>query len=352
MIQALITWYLQNKRDLPWRNTRDPYLIWLSEIILQQTRVEQGYPYYQRFSETYPTVAHFAEAAEDDILSLWQGLGYYSRARNMHKTARMVMDNYGGVFPDNYSQLVQLKGIGDYTAAAISSFSSREVQAVVDGNVYRVLSRYFGIYDKIDATPGKKRFRELADSLIDPRNPDLSNQAMMEFGALLCKPRPMCAICPVSQDCYALKHDAINDLPQKKKKSASRNRFLHYFIVQESDSIYIRKRSGKDIWQNLYEFPLIETPSASSAAEVSRSPAFKDLFGSNASVTIELPAVKHILSHQNLFVSFCFISGITHNLLKHNGYSSVDPETFRHMAKPVIIVKYYNSLLDYLNSNT
>jgi A/G-specific adenine glycosylase len=194
----LINWYQQNKRDLPWRHTTDPYVIWLSEIILQQTRVEQGLPYFNRFLEKYPTVSHFAAANEDEVLHLWQGLGYYSRGRNMLITARLVQENYGGKFPSAWDQLIKLKGIGAYTAAAIASFAANEARAVVDGNVYRVLARYYGITEPINSTQGKKAFQQLADEALNRDEPALHNQAMMEFGAMLCKPKtPACGICPV-----------------------------------------------------------------------------------------------------------------------------------------------------------
>ena len=205
----LVKWYNNNKRDLPWRHTKNAYIIWLSEVILQQTRVEQGLPYFYRFVEKYPDVSSFAAASEDDILKLWQGLGYYSRGRNMLKTARMVQEQYNGRFPDTYNELIKLKGIGEYTAAAISSFSSNEARAVVDGNVYRVLARYLGISEPINSTKGKKIFQEIANDFLNKKNAALHNQAMMEFGAMLCKPKnPACGICPVNTTCYAFMHNA------------------------------------------------------------------------------------------------------------------------------------------------
>src|SRR5476651_1274966 len=217
--ESLAHWYTQNRRDLPWRNTTDPYTIWLSEIILQQTRVEQGMPYYYRFAEKYPTVGHFAAAHEDDILKLWQGLGYYSRGRNMLKTAQLVQQQYNGEFPKTYDELIKLKGVGEYTAAAISSFSSNEAKAVVDGNVYRVLARYFGIDEPINSTQGKKTFQAIADDLLNKQQPGQHNQAMMEFGAMLCKPKnPACGICPVRTGCHAFLNNAVTALPVKLNK--------------------------------------------------------------------------------------------------------------------------------------
>ncbi|MGZ3777674.1 MAG: A/G-specific adenine glycosylase, partial [Bacteroidia bacterium] len=213
-------WYLKNKRQLPWRDTADAYVIWLSEIILQQTRVEQGLPYFYRFIEKYPTVQSFAEASEGEILNLWQGLGYYSRGRNMLKTAREVVEKYGGIFPSAYNQLISLKGIGEYTAAAISSFAANEARAVVDGNVYRVLARYFGISEPINGSRGKKIFQDVADELLNKEHPGTHNQAMMEFGAMLCRPKnPDCGICPLRAGCYAFTNGEIASLPQKLKKT-------------------------------------------------------------------------------------------------------------------------------------
>src|SRR5476651_1628918 len=212
----LLQWYHVNKRPLPWRNTTDAYVIWLSEIILQQTRVEQGLPYFHRFIEKYPSVSSFALADEDDILKLWQGLGYYSRGRNMLKTARMVQELYDGKFPETYGELIKLKGVGEYTAAAIASFSANEARAVVDGNVYRVLARYFGIDEPINSTTGKKMFQGIANELLNQQTPGLHNQAMMEFGAMLCKPKaPACGICPVRTGCYAFLNNATTTLPVK-----------------------------------------------------------------------------------------------------------------------------------------
>ena len=230
----LVQWYLKNKRELPWRNTTDAYVIWLSEIILQQTRVEQGLPYFHRFVEKYPNVNSFAAANEEDILKLWQGLGYYSRGRNMLKTARQVTELYGAKFPEQYDDLIKLKGIGEYTAAAISSFSANEARAVVDGNVARVLARYFGIEEPINSTKGKKLIQDTANELLNKEHPGLHNQAMMEFGAMLCKPKnPDCAICPVRAECFAFNNNAIAILPKKLKTVKIKERFFNYLLVTD-----------------------------------------------------------------------------------------------------------------------
>jgi A/G-specific adenine glycosylase len=256
----LISWYNDNKRDLPWRNTTDAYIIWLSEIILQQTRVEQGMPYFYRFSEKYPTVTAFAAAHEDEILRLWQGLGYYSRGRNMLKTAQLVQEKYNGVFPTRYDELIRLKGVGEYTAAAISSFAANEVRAVVDGNVYRVLARYFGIDEPINSPKGKKMFQKIADEVLDKARPAMHNQAMMEFGAMLCKPKnPACGICPVRIGCIAFKTNATTYLPVKINKVNVRERFFNYMLISDGKKILMNKRDESDIWANMYDLPLIET---------------------------------------------------------------------------------------------
>ncbi|MEO6150933.1 MAG: A/G-specific adenine glycosylase [Mucilaginibacter sp.] len=299
----LLRWYQQNKRDLPWRNTTDAYVIWLSEVILQQTRVEQGMPYFNRFLERYPTVDSFAAAHEDDILKLWQGLGYYSRGRNMLKTARLVQEQYNGVFPSAYDELIKLKGIGSYTAAAISSFAANEVRAVVDGNVYRVLARYFGIDEPINSTKAKGIFQHIADDLINTKAPGLHNQAMMEFGAMLCKPKnPACGICPVRTGCYAFKHNAINYLPVKLKKLKVRERFLNYFLITDGDKILMNKRGENDIWANMYDLPAIETPSLLPLHELFALPEFKEHFGDQDVRPQDLGVKKHILTHQRLYV--------------------------------------------------
>ncbi|MDN5283862.1 MAG: mutY [Mucilaginibacter sp.] len=299
----LVQWYLKNKRDLPWRNTTDAYVIWLSEIILQQTRVEQGLPYFYRFVERYPDVSSFAAAHEDEVLKLWQGLGYYSRGRNMLKTAQLVQEQYHGKFPESYDELIKLKGIGEYTAAAIASFSANEAKAVVDGNVYRVLARYFGIYEPINSTIGKKTFQTLANDLLNKQAPGLHNQAMMEFGAMLCKPKnPVCGICPVHIGCAAFISNATNALPVKLKTVKVRERFLNYFLITNGDNILMNKRGDKDIWANMYDLPLIETTSLLPVNELTDLPAVSDIFGAEIKITADIPVQKHILTHQRLYI--------------------------------------------------
>jgi A/G-specific adenine glycosylase len=301
----LLQWYQANKRALPWRNTTDAYVIWLSEIILQQTRVEQGLPYFYRFLEKYPDATSFAAADEGDILKLWQGLGYYSRGRNMLKTARIVQQEHGGIFPSTFEQLIKLKGIGEYTAAAIASFSANEAKAVVDGNVYRVLARYFGISEPINSPAGKKIFQATANDLLNKQSPGLHNQAMMEFGATLCKPKnPGCGICPVREGCYAFSHQAVSNLPVKINKVKVRERCFNYFLIADDDNVLMNRRDEQDIWANMYDLPLIETPAMLPPGELFALPEVREFFGENIEITAIFPIKKHVLTHQRLYVRF------------------------------------------------
>ena len=305
---SLTAWYLQNKRDLPWRNTTDPYKIWLSEIMLQQTRVTQGLPYFLRFIESFPTVFDLANASEEQVLKLWQGLGYYSRARNLHATAKIIANDYAGDFPNNFKELLKLKGVGDYTAAAIASFSFNEVIPVVDGNVYRVLARYFDIETNIALPKAKKEFFELASELISKKNPALFNQAIMEFGALQCVPQnPDCSKCVLNSSCLALQKKKVNQLPVKIKTLKITHRYLNYIIVEDEDQkTVISKRDKKGIWHNLYEFPLIETESEVAIEFISEK-INETLFKENKinSISeINENEVLHKLSHQTLHIKF------------------------------------------------
>jgi A/G-specific adenine glycosylase len=297
--ELIINWYHLNKRDLPWRTTKKAYIIWLSEIILQQTRVEQGLPYFHKFLQHYPNVSDLAVADEQEILNDWQGLGYYSRARNLHKTAKEVVEIYNGVFPSTYNELLKLTGIGPYTAAAIASFAFDEAKAVVDGNVYRVLSRVFDIEEAIDSTQGKKTFELLANELIDKKNPATYNQAIMEFGALQCVPvNPNCEVCPLQFQCLAFKNKTIAQRPVKAKKTKVTARHFVYLIeLAAHKTIRIEKREGKGIWQNLYQFPLIEFD----------SPDEKTDFLAKLDTKFISQEYKHILSHQQLFAHFAVV---------------------------------------------
>ena len=300
----LIRWYNENKRDLPWRHTTDAYTIWLSEIILQQTRVEQGLPYFNRFAERYPTISSFAAASEDDILKLWQGLGYYSRGRNMLKTARQVQGEFNGVFPVSYLQLLKLKGIGEYTASAISSFAANEARAVVDGNVYRVLARFFGIDEPINSPKGKKLFQGIADDMLDHNRPALHNQAIMEFGAMLCKPKnPACGICPIRTGCGAFTKNATTYLPVKLNKVKVRKRYFNYLLITDGEKILMNKRGENDIWANMYDLPLIETTDLIAPELLIKLPQTK-VFGETITILNKPAVIKHILTHQHLYIQF------------------------------------------------
>ena len=303
----LIRWYEENKRDLPWRRTSDPYLIWISEIILQQTRVVQGLEYFNRFTERFPDVAALARADEDEVMKYWQGLGDYSRARNLHAAARQIMNDFSGVFPRTREEVLSLKGIGDYTAAAICSFAYRLPYATVDGNVFRVLARLFDIDLPIDGGEGKKYFTALAQSLLDERRPDLFNQAMMEFGALQCVPKsPDCEHCRLNGTCLGLAARQVERLPVKSGKTVVKPRYFNYLYIHGQGMTLLFKRTGNDIWRNLYEFPLIETERAVTWEELSGMAVFQELFDGieKVEITREYVAKKHVLSHRVIYPVF------------------------------------------------
>ena len=331
----LIKWYLQKKRDLPWRNTINPYLIWLSEIMLQQTRVAQGMPYFLSFTTTFPTVFDLAKANEEQVLKLWQGLGYYSRARNLHKTAQFVANELDGIFPDNYKDLLQLKGVGEYTAAAIASFSYNEVIPVVDGNVFRVLSRYFDIETDIAAASAKKEFAALAFELMPKEQPAIFNQAIMEFGALQCVPKsPNCGICIFNESCTALQKKKVDQLPVKSKKLKVRKRYFNYLVVtDELGNTIIQKRTAKGIWHNLYEFPLIETDKEEDFDCIAEQ-IQNDFFKGNSILSVtesNEQSIVHKLSHQHLYIKFweVKIEGIIAN--------GIDAKNLKTFPFPIVI---------------
>lgn len=307
MRTELLDWYRTNKRELPWRETNSAYHIWLSEIILQQTRIDQGLSYYQKFVEAYPTVENLAQAPEDEVLKLWQGLGYYSRARNLHSSAQKIAAQYSGKFPDTYEEIIKLKGVGEYTAAAIASIAYKLPHAAVDGNVYRVLSRLFAIDTPIDSTKGKKQFKELAQELLDPIHPGDHNQAMMEFGSLQCTPKsPDCANCVLINYCMAAAEKSVDRLPVKQGRINIRHRYFNYIISENEQEVLIQKRNGNDIWQNLYEFPLLETESKTELQEL---PLEQLSFFSpdTDSVTAVSDWRKQVLSHQHIHYRFITI---------------------------------------------
>jgi A/G-specific adenine glycosylase len=333
--KLLIKWYLQNKRDLPWRNTTNPYPIWLSEIMLQQTRVAQGMPYFYSFTTAFPTVFDLANANEEQVLKLWQGLGYYSRARNLHKTAQYIATELAGIFPNNYNDLLQLKGIGDYTAAAIASFSYNECVPVVDGNVFRVLSRYFDIETDIAQASAKKEFAALAFDLMPKDNPATFNQAIMEFGALQCVPKnPNCGICVFNESCAALQKKKVDRLPIKTKKLKVRNRFFNYLVVaDEKGQTIIQKRIDKGIWHNLYEFPLIETEKEENFESISTR-IQDEFFKNNKILTIgeyNEKSIIHKLSHQHLHIKFWKVQ------LSQTIENGIDLDTLKTFPFPIVI---------------
>lgn len=295
-------WYRLNGRNLPWRETKDPYKIWLSEIILQQTRVEQGRSYYLKFINNYPTISDLADANEQDVLNDWQGLGYYSRARNLHTAAKYVVSEYNGEFPSSYNEIIQLKGVGKYTAAAIASFAFNEPKAVVDGNVYRLLSRFFSIDTPIDTSSGQKEFQQVADMLLPEDSAAEHNQSIMEIGALICTPQPKCEECPLSSGCLAREQNSYSNLPVKSKKTKVRDRYFHYLLFEDKGKTIIKRRTQKDIWQHLFEFPLIET-------EVE-----KDLSSELNNVKDISGEIIHVLSHQRIHARFYHINTIPTDL--------------------------------------
>ena len=304
---SLIYWYLKNNRELPWRKSTNPYFIWLSEIMLQQTRVAQGMSYYLKFTTNFPTVFDLAKAEESTVLKMWQGLGYYSRARNLHFTAKHIANELNGEFPNTYKDLLKLKGIGDYTASAIASICFDENTAVVDGNVYRVLGRYFGIKTPINSAAGIKEFKALAQTLIDASQPGTFNQAIMDFGALHCKPQnPLCETCPFADSCIALAQKTIKELPVKEKKNKIRNRFFNFLVVVTSDGkTILSERKGKGIWQGLYQFPLIESDQNIDEEELINSTEFEILFPKETTITLfNKKEIVHKLSHQHLHTKF------------------------------------------------
>ena len=305
--QTIADWYLSNRRDLPWRNTRDPYKIWISEIILQQTRVVQGLDYYLRFVGRFPTIDSLAEADEQEVLKYWQGLGYYSRARNLHATAQRLKTEFNSCFPSDYRTVLSLKGIGEYTAAAIVSFAFNQAYPTVDGNVFRVLSRLFAIAIPIDSGKGKAYFTELAGRLIDKADPGLFNQALMEFGALQCVPgQPDCAACPLQPKCEAFAANAVLRLPVKQHQTKTKEVFLYYFHIRHNDRFYLVKRQEKGIWRNLFEFPCVESEKTLSFERLVETAAFQSIFPASTGLDFKLVIQnrKHVLSHRIVYATF------------------------------------------------
>jgi A/G-specific adenine glycosylase len=339
--KQLMAWNrTKNKRAMPWKGEKDPYKIWLSEIILQQTRVEQGWAYYNNFVKHHPTVYSLASAPENEVFKLWEGLGYYSRCKNLIATAKKIVNNYNGTFPNNYNDILQLKGVGPYTAAAIASFAFNLPYAVVDGNVFRVLARYFGNKTAIDSTIGKKLFTELANTVLHKKQPGAYNQAIMDFGATLCKPQqPLCTTCPLKTYCKAYSKNIVNSLPVKEKKLTVKTRWFCYIIATNKNEILVRKRAGGDIWENLYEFVLYESPSEITVAQLQHLSIAQHIAGNNkqAVFSTTLP-YKQKLTHQTIFARFVQI-----NILKKmapKGYHWVPTSQLKHLPFPKIITQY------------
>lgn len=305
----IIKWYNKNKRDLPWRKTSDPYYIWVAEVILQQTRVAQGHDYYLRFIGTFPTIKHLADAPLDKVMKAWQGLGYYTRARNLQKAAQQILTNYDGKLPKSYNELLKISGIGPYSAGAIASFAFKEAVPAIDGNVYRVLSRVFGVFASPETSTGKKDFFNLAMELIDKEQPDIFNQALLDFGALQCVPRsPDCLSCPFNDICYAYRNNLTNQLPVKGKKLTIRERYLNYLLIRCKGMTFIQRREPGDIWTSLYEFPLIETNKQVDLNELMIENAWHELIGEETPNILHVSQlVKHPLSHQTLYTRFIII---------------------------------------------
>lgn len=338
---VLINWYEDHKRDLPWRHTMDPYKIWLSEIILQQTRVVQGMSYYEAFVNKYPTVADLAAATQDEVLTLWKGLGYYSRARNLHFTAQYIMEHHEGIFPTEYKDILALKGIGKYTAAAITSFAYKGIYPVVDGNVLRVVTRLYGITDAIDTPAVVKRIYEISDNLIDRDRPDIYNQAIMEFGALQCTAKsPDCMFCPLIEDCEARKQGLIDQIPYKAKKIKRKSRFLHFIILQGRGETLVQRREGKDIWEGLYQFPLIEMLD-SKELSLDNIHQLSDLELQSITKVLKVSDVySQKLTHRDVFARFYHLLVSDIQSVIKEGYFLVDQKKVSNFALPKVIDAY------------
>lgn len=342
----LLQWYEKNKRDLPWRNAPSPYQVWISEIILQQTRVNQGYDYYMRFVEKWPTIADLAQATEEEVLKMWQGLGYYSRARNLHLCAKQIVEQHDGHFPTDINTLKKLQGIGNYTAAAIASIAFNQPYAVVDGNVYRVLSRLFDIDIPININEGQRTFTELAETMLNREQPGLHNQAMMEFGALHCVPKnPDCHNCVLYAHCLATAHGTVAQRPVKLDKVKVSTRYFNYLVIRVNQAIYLHKRSNSDIWKNLYDFPLIESKEKINIEQIIKSEEFAQIIG-NLDFTINniSPTFTHKLTHQTIVANFIEIklSEELHDIETKNIFLACEKDVAKYPI-PRLIDLYLNT---------
>lgn len=340
--EKIVKWYQSNSRKLPWRETSDPYKVWLSEIILQQTRVNQGLPYYERFVSRYPDVKALAAASEQDVLMLWQGLGYYTRARNLHLCARTVVTKHGGQFPSSYKELLELPGIGEYTAAAIASIVYKEKVAVVDGNVFRVLSRLFGIETAINSPEGKNVFVTLANQLIGEERPDLHNQAVMEFGALWCTPKnPRCESCTFQKSCTAFSHNLQAVLPLKLKGKSGRKRYFYYLVMESSNQLLMKKRDEKDIWLGLFDFQLIEKERPVKIDTILDEEPVKKIIGKADHIQVT-KRYKHILTHQTIFSRFIIVKNRKKPRSRYKNQSFYSMKEIAALPKPVLVSRFLN----------
>lgn len=338
-VKGLLAWAKTAERPLPWKYIKNPYYIWLSEILLQQTRAEQGLPYYEKFVARFPTVKDLAMASEDEVLKHWEGLGYYARARNLHKAAKYIFNELNGEFPQTHEEILALSGVGEYTAAAIASFAFNLPYAVVDGNVYRVLSRFFGIKSAIDTTQGKKEFATLAQRLLDKENAGFYNQAIMDFGATHCMPKnPLCTTCPLQNQCRAYAENLVHILPIKEKKISKKNRIFYYFVYQFEGNILIKKRAAGDVWEGLYDFPMIEQ---SEAIDLDKIMTFSPLEIQGDSQIIG--PFKQVLTHQQIAGFFIEIKAISPFPKNQNQYIVVSLEDFKNNYATTKLVSQYLS---------
>ena len=347
----ILYWYLKNQRDFPWRKSKSAYKVWLSEIILQQTQTSQGLSYYNRIINAFPTIKELAEDSEEKILKLWQGLGYYSRARNLHYTAKHIQNNLNGVFPNDYNSLIKLKGIGPYTAAAISSICFNEKRAAVDGNVYRILARVFNIYTPINSSSGIKTFQELANSLISETNPGYYNQGLMDIGATICTPKiPKCNLCPLKSICIAYDNNTINDLPVKIKKTKIKQRYLHYLCVEYNGEFLMKKRTQQDIWKNLYDFPLIESEGKTQENEIDYKEKLKSIIGVGMVNIKNKKYYQHKLTHQKLNITIEYIKA--NKIMNDHGFLKVNRMQVQELPVPKPIERFFEELFNSLDCKT
>lgn len=332
-----------NKRMMPWKGEKDPYKIWLSEIILQQTRVEQGWAYYEKFIKAFPVISKLAGARDEKVFKLWEGLGYYSRCKNLLFTARQIVNELGGKFPNRYEDIIKLKGIGPYTAAAIASFAYNLPHAVVDGNVMRVLSRYFGITTPVDSTVGKKLFQQVADNCLDRENAGIYNQAIMDFGAVICKPQnPLCHQCPVQKKCAAFHQNKIDEWPVKEKTIKKKERWFYFLVIRLNDKTYVRKRETKDIWENLYEYVSVELPGETESTLFIRTAAFNKIIGKDKFELVSVSKIyKQLLSHQTVYGRFIIIH-IKKTLSALKDYWLINDKELKQLPFPRLINNWHD----------